>query len=927
MKFKFLFLLIWISTCTMSQELPPVQNFSKEEYNGGNQNWMISQSDANFIYVANNKGLMEFDGSVWRVYSSPNNTIIRSVKVVKDRVYTGCYREFGYWAKAGNGTLKYTSLSENIIEKISTDEQFWNIIDHGRYVIFQSLNHLFIYDTVQEIFKIISVSNTISKVFKVDNRIFYQAFGEGMFEVVNGESKLINSDPLFRDNKVVSVFEKENYLEIHTQYEGIYKFKDGNLTRIQTELPPINLYASRQLSGGNFALGTVSNGLYITDASYKILYHIDQSEGLLNNTVLSLYEDSERNLWLGLDNGVSCINLNSSVLVYEDNKGFLGTVYSSVYHKGLLYVGTNQGLFVKPLHSKEEFRMVENTKGQVWNLTVYDDVLFCGHDLGAFIVNGFQALPILKGNNGTWKFIPTKNPSILMAGNYEGLSFFEKQNGKWTFRNKLEGFDISSRFVEFMGDEVYINHEYKGIIRLSMDADFQKVTSVYHYKSPQKGNASSIAKFDNQLFYASSEGIFKLNPKTKEFQKEESLSQIFDKGNFVSGKLISVDNSLWVFGKDNVNRISNHSLGKELHIASIPINYSYSNSITGYENLSKIGNNQYLIGTSNGYLILNPDKIQPAENPLFLNGVSVARSGATPEFRELKEEGKFANKENNIHFYFTIPSFSKMTSVEYSYRLLGSEDEDWSDWTTKSNAQFNNLGWGSYIFEVKGRIGYEEMDSVASYNFSIKRPWFLSNLALIFYLIVFVLSGFLINRLYKRYYQRQNEKIIQENKRLYEIQELENHQYIMKLKNEQLQTDIENKNRELATSTMNLINKSEILGNIQKHLEQCETKDAHIKAVMKIIHENLNGEDTWNMFAETFNNADKDFLKIIKEIHPSLTPNDLKLCAYLRLNLTSKEIASLLNISVRSVEVKRYRLRKKLNLEHEDGLIDYILSL
>lgn len=81
------------------------------------------------------------------------------------------------------------------------------------------------------------------------------------------------------------------------------------------------------------------------------------------------------------------------------------------------------------------------------------------------------------------------------------------------------------------------------------------------------------------------------------------------------------------------------------------------------------------------------------------------------------------------------------------------------------------------------------------------------------------------------------------------------------------------------------------------------------------------------MFKEAFDNADKDFLKKIKAAHPSLTPSDLKLCAYLRLNLTSKEIAPMLNISIRSVEIKRYRLRKKLNLLHDDGLVNYILGV
>ena len=117
-----------------------------------------------------------------------------------------------------------------------------------------------------------------------------------------------------------------------------------------------------------------------------------------------------------------------------------------------------------------------------------------------------------------------------------------------------------------------------------------------------------------------------------------------------------------------------------------------------------------------------------------------------------------------------------------------------------------------------------------------------------------------------------------------------------------------------------------LLNKIKKDLLQVEDT-AQIKNVVKTIDKNLSNNKDWEFFEEAFNNADKDFLHKIKDQHPNLTPSDLKLCAYLRLNLSSKEIAPLLNISIRSVEIKRYRLRKKMDLEHEDGLVDYILSV
>ena len=125
---------------------------------------------------------------------------------------------------------------------------------------------------------------------------------------------------------------------------------------------------------------------------------------------------------------------------------------------------------------------------------------------------------------------------------------------------------------------------------------------------------------------------------------------------------------------------------------------------------------------------------------------------------------------------------------------------------------------------------------------------------------------------------------------------------------------------------MSLIKKNEFLNSIKSELSNVDG-NKEIKNVLRIIDRNLNNTDDWKFFQEAFNNADKDFLKKIGEKHPELTPNDLRLCAYLRLNLSSKEIAPLLNISYRSVEVKRYRLRKKMKLKASQGLIKYILDI
>ena len=168
--------------------------------------------------------------------------------------------------------------------------------------------------------------------------------------------------------------------------------------------------------------------------------------------------------------------------------------------------------------------------------------------------------------------------------------------------------------------------------------------------------------------------------------------------------------------------------------------------------------------------------------------------------------------------------------------------------------------------------------------------------------------------------------MINRNKKELNLTRVQNEKEIIRIKNEQLRAEFKGKSKELAVSTMSIIKKNELLASIKDKLDVIKDENP-VKSVIKVIDESLNKNDDWEFFKEAFNNADSEFLKKVKELHPTLSPNDLKLCAYLRLNLSTKEIAKLLNITSRSVEIKRYRLRKKLNLQHEENLVSYILDL
>lgn len=904
--------------------------FSTEEYGAENQNWSITQADNKFIYVANNKGLLEYNGARWQLYPTPNKTIIRSVKAYKDRVYTGFFMDFGYWKKNNLGILEYNSIAKEKNIKFKEDEQIWSVVEFDNWILFKSLQRIYLYNLKTDIVEIIESDNRITTLSRLENGLYFQELYKGVFVIENGIPKLVSDSPILKDNIIVEIFKKDGELLFFTQDKGFYLFKDGQVKQWRTSSDNIILsktyYSAQQLSNKDYVLGSISHGLININKDGNFNYQITQSSGLSNNTVLSIFEDISHNIWLGLDNGINCVNNKSAFKIYHDQTDFWGTIYTSVVHKGILYLGTNQGLYFKEYGSRNEFKFIENTQGQVWNLVQIDGELFCGHDSGTFLINNDKVKQIAN-IPGTWD-LKKINKNTLLQGNYTGLYVLKKDNGIWSFKNKIEGFNSSSKYFEIVdSNRILVSHEYKSVFKLIVDNEFEKIVKIEKDTTTQKGINSSLVEYNNRILYTSRKGVYKYISDKNEFKLDTIYSKLISKENFTTGKLINdvIGQKLWSFSEDDIKYIEPGKLSNIPTLKTIPIPESLRKGASGYENITHLSDKKHLIGASDGYLVLDLESLEdPQDFQVTINYANAFVLNKPKRPIDLKERNKFHNKENNIEFFYSVPNYSKTSISKYQYQLLG-ENSDWSNWDDSSSIVFKNLSYGEYTFKVKAKVGNKMSVNLVEYSFIIKKPWYLSNLFIVLYIALFLLFLFLTHYLERRYYKKQKEEIFEKTQKELELKELESSQKIIKLRNDKLRSDIDNKNRELASSTMSIIKKNEFLNNIKSTLKSSENKD--ISKVVKIIDENLNNTDDWKLFKEAFNNADKKFIKKVKSKHPNLTPNDLRLCAYLRLNLSSKEIAPLLNISHRSVEVKRYRLRKKMNLSHELNLTNYILEI
>ena len=926
--------LIWIMSLPLiAQEHPPVMTYPPDSYGAENQNWGITQTDNQTMYFANNSGLLEFNGSKWTLYPVPDSSIVRSVKAFGNQVFSGSYMDFGVWTRNKIGALVYKSLAQELHIDILEEEQFWNIEILDNWILFQSLSRIYLVDVSNKTVKVINSEQDIWNLFNVNGIIYFAKRNKGIYKIINGEVILVSDDKALASSKLVGISIFEDKIVYITSNSGLFYVEKNSAIPwkfpSELNLEGLSIYCSSQLRDGSLILGTISNGLWHISSDGQIKYNLDYEKGLSNNTILSIYEDQKNNLWLGLDIGISHINLTSRFRVYKDATGQIGTVYASAVFEDNLYLGTNQGLFVKPRNQYGDFKFVEGTSGQVWALRVIDDFLFCGHNVGTLIIKDQSMVTKLTNTSGTWDFKKIPGTNKILQGNYKGLHVLTKTTKGWDYGYKINGFDISSRFFQIIGNDVYINHELRGLYKLGLSKDFTSLKSKEVISSIDKGSGSNFIKLLNNYYYTSANGIFQLDSSTNEFSESLTMAEIFKHYSTTSTLLDvqSTENLKWCFADNNILIISPGSVTDKPNVEEIPVSISnFKNVVAGFENFTKISDSDFLLGSSNGYYILKSDtpKSDYSQN-IHINSAqaSLKNEPKTPLTFDLPPNLNYSN--NNLHFEYSIPQFGNTVNVKYSYMMEGWSN-DWSEWQTTTTQVFENLPFGKYMFKVKGKIGNTETLNVASFPVIIKRPWYLSATAMAAYVILLLILSVIIHTIYRRYYKRQQMQLLQKSQKEMALNELENSQKLMRLKNEKLELEIESKNRELAISTMSLIKKNEFLNNIKTELNNQEPlKD--LKKVIKIIDNNLNNTDDWKLFKEAFDNADKDFLKLVKERHSNLTPNDLKLCAYLRLNLSSKEIAPLLNISPRSVEVKRYRLRKKMNLAPKISLTNYILDL
>ncbi|MDR2056945.1 MAG: hypothetical protein LBP83_01425 [Dysgonamonadaceae bacterium] len=964
-KMKKGFILFWafffIPECVFAI-YPMVHNFSRKESNAGTQNWDIIQHQNNWMYFANNSGLLEYDGYHWNIYPIKNQTNTRSLLYdeEEDRIYAGAFNEFGYYYRDKCGLLKYHSIADNLPPADVNFNEIWHIHRNSESFFFQGDREVF--RMKGDRIKKLNVPHKIECSGMVYDILVISTMEDGAL-TLNGDLFIsLPGGELLKDKKVCSILPvNEQDILFVTVLHGMFLYNGKNIKPYHTDIDNF-LYENHifcaEINDSKLALGTIRNGVVIKDLHTNETIFVNVNSGLQNNTVLSMAFDKQKNLWLGLDKGIDYVMIYSPMYDLFGNNRLYGTGYCSQVRNNRLYLGTNQGLYMTAFPvstSPDPFQtqLIDPIVGQVWHLSEIDHTLFCGADRGTFIVKDDRAeqIPYI---DGTWKLIQLQShPGYILGSSYKGFFLLKKEHNRWTYFRTIKGFDEHGGMIEEDTDgNIWFCHWMKGLYKLKLNEEMDRF-SVEMF-DPSKGLLTNrnnfLVKIDNEIIISNEDGFFRYHPEKNKMEHAEKYEQLFGFHSYSLRLAVMPSGDIWCLSPDYF-AIAYKEANGNYRIDTSSFSYLKNKLFIGFENFNPIDNSNILVSTEDGFswLDLKKAQIMKKSNASFkvsIRSVYITNEGDSLVGSFQLDHSKatlFEYAHNSIRFEFVAPEYRDDQSISYSY-ILENYDTDWSVYSSANTKEYTKLPKGNYTFRVKARNLLESKTAETSYSFTILSPWYETTIFIILYISLFVVALFFLLLYIKRRSEKgaremeiQKEKEMLEQEKIFKADAKEKEQEIVALKNQRLHYELRHKSQELANSTMNVIRKNEMLlelnNNIEKIYEEINKSDAanfihtvkkRLQNMQQEIRQNIERDDNWKKFAENFDMIYENYLKRLKEQFPSLSKSDLKLCAYLKMGLSSKDIAPLSNMSFRSVEMHRYRLRKKLYLNRENNLTDFL---
>ncbi len=747
-----------------------ITNFHSNAYKAEGQNWATVQDSDGMLYFANSGGvILQFDGTRWNSIPVGNGSIVRDIQRDESgNIFVAMQNELGYLHADSSGSYVFTSLRPKIKCIDSNFGDIWKTVVTKDAVYFLERHHLFRFSKrtltdSQKFVYPVKAKGRFHNLFKGhENDVFVQQMGIGLQKTEDDTLCLLKNGDFFKNDLLTAVlpFNKTEWLVI-TRSRGLFIYSElGSIrpfgTNCSTLLQSSHLYHAIWLKDGNLAIASKYGGLFILSPQGNLLQKIDQSVGLADNTVWSVFQDANQGIWLSLNKGIAFVDYASPFTNFDERSGIKGSVHDVIRHNGKLFITTNYGLFMSEpdqlIPGRIHFKKIPGISTSGWDmLSVWNTLLICANS-GIYRLKGKQARLLFKYD--PWVLYQSKtNPERIFIGLASGVaSFYRADNGIFKDEGKIPLIDIEARtLAEDSTGNLWAASLFHGVLHTdSLPAYFSKnkYPRIRHFTT-QNGlpvHASTLLfEYQNQILFSTSSGIyrydsnrdcfipnadFQLLNRKKQNDSNTMLTSTDENGNIWNqlgqqivlnrpsntGPFSLIDTLFWGIPKENIQCI--YPEDKNV------VWFGHCNGLFKYSNIKKF-KTSFVFKSLIRNVLLN--------NHIRLPGIrSISYHNQIPQIKY--------TTNNMLRFQFTAPFFIHPEQTVYRYQLQNF-DNDWSNWTSEAQKDYTNLPDGAYTFTLKAKNVYGQIRKAESYSFIIIPPWYRTDWAYFLYVLLF--AGFI----------------------------------------------------------------------------------------------------------------------------------------------------------------------------------------
>ncbi|MBO4446625.1 MAG: sigma-70 family RNA polymerase sigma factor [Bacteroidales bacterium] len=789
-------------------------------------------SDAPQTFLATNDGLFVFDGARLRRYYTPQSGALRDLAWDSSsrRLYSAGNCGYGWWQEDKYGSMAYHPLE--IGEYSAYFRDFWRVcISKSGLVLFQSHGRVCVYNPESESLSTLFPRDRFHFMHQVNDDVYVQD-GDGLFRIDdNGSFEWI----CMVQDRIMAMVTCAGRTVAALERTGLMEFDGNGLVALHPEsnriLADAKVMSLVACEDNLLFVGTTRGGLFTTTPDGRLIDNETVGFEANDVTVLSLGEDLNGDIWLGMESGVARLDMSSNNFYLEDAR--LGRVRGIVpMDNGRLLMGANKGAFVL---DDGDLYPVPGTIGSVWSVNCFDGLFYIAHDRGLFVINeDGEATPVYTGTGIMSMTRSSETPGILVCGTYNGLALFRQEDNELHFESMIENYSGFCRHILMVeNNELWIRDSQKGFIRLILDIEHRKVTDRKDFVLVKdERDVVYCIQLQGRLIFCCNRETYCIDPENRDLVRS-----------------LESDSLLEDFGRM-------YGIPTEDRNASGPFQI--------YENC-------YATGLYGAVRFSYPGKG-------IVESLAVSQLEALGAWKRADidlSEGRadIPHDMNTVQVYLA----GNLMEGEVEYRTSSIPDA-WQRIPFNSPVQISALPFGNCDIEFRVP-GHPEICCTVKLN--ILRPWYLSNWAILAYVLLIAAMAYGIRTYYQWQTFREKERI-------------------------SLRTDLKSKSKELANITFNNAKRNHQLKEIRAMLTD--------NRAISHIDRYLADESDWEKSEEYFNVIYDGMLEKLKALYPGISKTDMKICVYTKLNLSTKEIADLMNISIRSVEMARYRLRKRLGL-------------